>query len=151
MKIHLRQIPAEGKHVEGEEDCLLGDLESQGIRCAGPMRYSLNLGLSDGSLWANGQIGQRLEMTCVSCLEPFEHDLEVPAFAFHTELRGPETIDISPFLREDLLLNLPAYPRCDRDGGRVCKGAKLARATPEPLTTEEKREHDWGELDKLNL
>ena len=149
MKVHLKQIPPEGLHLEGEEDRLIPELESEGVHCAGPMRYQIDLGMAEGSLWANGSLNQPVELTCVGCLEKFVHEIKVPAFAVHTELHGPETVDLSPFMREDILLNLPAHPRCDREGGRVCKAAK----TGETQTTKEeraaKREHDWGELDKL--
>src|SRR6478609_1061559 len=114
MKIHLKQIPPDGLHLTGEEDCALGDLGSQEIRCVGPMRYSLDLGISDGSLWANGTIAQ--------------------------------TVDITPFMREDILLNLPPYPHCDRDGGRVCKAAKV-----ETRPAIGKAKADWSALDKLKL
>ncbi|PYL01413.1 MAG: hypothetical protein DME32_09100 [Verrucomicrobia bacterium] len=109
MKIHLNQIPAEGLHLTGEEDCALGDLGSQEVRCVGPK-------------------------------------IKVPAFALHTELHGPETVDITPFMREDILLNLPPYPHCDRDGGRVCKGAKV-----ETHAEDQKGKADWSALDKLKL
>jgi uncharacterized protein len=151
VKIHLKQIPAEGLHLEGEEDCLIEGLESEGVRCAGPMKYSIDVGVAEGALWANGVLDQPAELTCVGCLERFVHEVKVPAFALHTELQGPETVDLSPFMREDVLLNLPAHPRCDREGGRVCKGAKTRESE---LTKEQraaKREHDWGELDKLRL
>lgn len=150
MKIHLHQIPAEGLHLDGEEDCPIADLED--VRCVGPLRYDLNVGVSDGALWAEGEIAQAVELSCVACLEKFEHEIRVPGFALHTELQGPETIDITPFLREDLLLNLPAYPHCDRDGGQVCPGSKIAREASAMSEVEtEKREHDWQALDKLKL
>ncbi|MGI9114839.1 MAG: YceD family protein [Chthoniobacterales bacterium] len=152
MKIHLNQIRPEGLHLQGEEDCPLHDLAE--VRCAGPLRYSLDLGVSDGALWAQGTIAQPVELNCVACLENFQHEVTVPGFALHTELHGPETIDITPFLREDILLNLPAHPHCDRDGGRVCKGPKLAMtnpaASPEKVEAE-KRQRDWEALDKLKL
>ncbi len=152
MKVHLHQIPAEGLHLEGEEDCPIGDVVD--VRCVGALRYALDVGVSAGALWAQGAIAQTVELSCVGCLDKFEHEISVPAFALHTELRGPETIDITPFLREDILLNLPAYPHCDRDGGRTCKGPKIARqmgATSQATGDVEKREHDWGALDKLKL
>jgi uncharacterized protein len=150
VKIHLRQIPAEGLHLEGEEDCPLADVAE--VRCVGPLHYDLECGLSDGALWAQGEIAQRVELSCVACLQKFEHLIHVPGFALHTELRGPETIDITPFLREDLLLNLPAYPRCDRDGGQICPGPKITLDTSASSEAElEKREHDWEALDKLKL
>lgn len=146
MKIHLKQIPAEGLHLEGEESCLIADLENEELRCTGQLRYDLDVGVSEGALWANGSLKQPVALRCVSCLEEFQHVIEVPAFALHTELRGPETVDLTPFMREDILLNMPAHPHCDRDGGRVCHGAKTsAPATPE------KRKPDWSALDKLKL
>ena len=152
MKIHLKQIPAGGLHLEGEEDCPLDGLAGQDLRCVGPLRYNLDLGVSDGALWANGTIAQTVELRCVACLEEFEHEISVPAFALHTELHGPETVDITPFMREDILLNLPPYPHCDRDGGRICKGAKVTNsATISGSADVGKREHDWGALDQLKL
>ena len=124
MKIHLKQIPAEGLHLEGEEDCPILELEREGIGCLGPMHYDIDIGISDGALWANGSLSQPVELSCVACLERFVHEIKVPAFALHTELHGPETVDLTPFMREDILLNLPAHPHCDRDGGRVCQAAR---------------------------
>jgi uncharacterized metal-binding protein YceD (DUF177 family) len=82
----------------------------------------------------------------VSCLEKFLHEIRVPAFAVHMELHGPETVDLTPFMREDILLNLPAHPHCDRDGDRVCKGKQIAIAGQDT-----KRKSDWSALDKLKL
>ncbi len=149
MKVHLRQIPNEGQFLEGEEDCPIPELAREEIVCAGPLRYSLNVGVSEGALWANGTLSQPVELTCVSCLERFVHTIEVPEFALHTELGGPETIDLTPFVREDILLNLPPNPRCDRDGGRVCPAPNLP---PERSSeAEEQRKPDWSVLDKLDL
>jgi uncharacterized metal-binding protein YceD (DUF177 family) len=146
MKIHLKQVPAQGLHLDGDEDCPLQDLEAEGIRCAGPLHYNMDVGIAGGALWARGSLSQPVELRCVSCLENFVHDVQVPAFAVHTDLHGPEMVDLTPFMREDLLLNLPAHPRCDRDGNRVCKGKK-----PEPAEEDLKRKSDWSALDKLKL
>ena len=93
MKIHLKQIPAEGLRLEGEEMCPIPELEKDGVRCVGPLHYNLDLGVSNGALWANGSLTQPVEMSCVSCLEKFVHVIEVRDFALHTELGGPETVD----------------------------------------------------------
>jgi len=146
VKVHLKQIPPEGLHLEGEEDCLIPELQSDGVRCLGPMQYKIDIGISEGSLWVNGSLKQPVELSCVACLEKFPHDIKVPAFALHTELHGPETVDLGPFMREDILLNLPAHPRCDREGGRVCKLTKS-----EAASSETKRKPDWSALDKLKV
>jgi uncharacterized protein len=146
MKIHLKQIPAQGLHLDGEEGCPIDDLEAEGVRCAGQLHYNIDVGIAGGALWARGSLVQPVELRCVSCLEKFAYEIRVPAFAVHTELPGPETVDLTPFIREDLLLNLPAHPRCDKDGNRVCK-------MKQPLTIEQdtKRKLDWSALDKLKI
>jgi len=91
-------------------------------------------------------LSQPVELRCVSCLQKFVHEIRVPAFAVHTELHGPETVDLTPFMREDVLLNLPAHPHCDRDGDRVCKAKQI-----KPEDRDAKRKSDWSALDKLKL
>ena len=146
MKVHLKQIPTGGLHLEGDEECPILELETEGIRCVGPLHYSIDLGVTSGALWASGSLSQPVELRCVACLEKFVHEIQVPAFAMHTELRGPETVDLTPFMREDLLLNLPAHPHCDRDAGRVCKPKQI-----EPSEEDTRRESDWSALDQLKL
>lgn len=150
MKIHLRQIPAEGLHLEGEEECPIPQLEPEEARCAGPLRYALDVGISDGALWANGVLRQPVELRCVRCLESFPFDIEVTEFSLHTELPGPELVDLTPFMREDILLNLPAYPHCDREGGRVCPVPELLKKEDDSAVLEV-RPPDWSALDKLDL
>src|SRR5438034_7938978 len=146
MKVHLKQIPAQGLHLEGEEDCPIQELESEGIRCAGRLHYDIDLGVAGGALWANGSLSQLVELRCVSCLEKFVHEVRVPAFAVHMELHGPETVDLTPFMREDILVNLTAHPHCDRDGARVCNGKEIE-------TAEQHAElgASWSAMDKLKL
>jgi uncharacterized metal-binding protein YceD (DUF177 family) len=146
VKIHLKQIPAGGLQLKGEEDCPIPELEEEEMRCAGPLRYNIDIGVSDGALWANGSLKQSVELRCVACLEKFVHQIQVPAFALHTDLPGPEIVDLDPFIREEILLNLPAHPHCDRDGGRVCKAAHVDAAEQSA-----KRKSDWSALDKLKI
>jgi uncharacterized metal-binding protein YceD (DUF177 family) len=150
LKIHLRQIPAGGLHLEGEEDCPLAQLDSEEARCAGPLRYELEVGISEGALWANGALTQSMELRCVRCLESFPFDIEVKDFAVHTELAGPEVVDLTPFMREDLLLNLPPYPHCDREGGRICPVPEVLKKDDRAGVLEA-RPPDWSALDKLDL
>src|ERR1051325_1493613 len=146
VKVHLRQIPPDGLHLEGEEECAIADVATEDLRCAGPLHYDLELGLSEGALWATGSLTQPVELRCVRCLESFPFQITVKAFSLHLELAGPEVLDLAPHLREDILLTLPPHPHCDREGGRVCKAAE-----PGPRQTQAARKADWSALDKLKL
>jgi uncharacterized metal-binding protein YceD (DUF177 family) len=151
MKVHLRQIPADGLHLEGEEECPIPELTKDGIRCVGPLKYKIDVGVSGDALWANGSLVQPVEVACVACVEKFVHNISVPSFAVHTELHGPETVDLGPFIREDILLNLPAYPHCDESGERTCRKPVIKPPNSGHEEQEAKREHDWEALDKLKL
>jgi uncharacterized metal-binding protein YceD (DUF177 family) len=146
VKIHLKQIPPQGLHLDGDEECPIHDLETDGIRCTGRLHYDIDVGIAGGALWTRGSLSQPVELTCVSCLEKFPREIQIPEFAAHVELHGPETVDLTPLIREDLLLNLPAHPRCDRDGNRVCKAKP-----PEIAEQDTKGKSDWSALDKLKL
>ena len=150
MKIHLRQIPPAGLRLGGEEDCPIPQLDPAEARCTGPLRYAIDVGISEGALWANGELTQPMELHCVRCLEAFPFDVKVKDFAVHTELTGPEEVDLTPFMREDILLNLPPYPHCDREGGQICPVPMPIKKADENAVLEE-RPPNWSALDKLKL
>src|SRR5688572_21293893 len=101
MKVHLNQIPTEGKHLEGTEKNAILDLKDPEIRPVGEVEYSLDVGLSEGGLFATGVVGVDLELSCVSCLERFRYPLRVPNFACQIELTSSETVDLTEPIRED--------------------------------------------------
>jgi len=125
MKIHLNQIPSgQTLHVEGEEKGDILDIKDELVRPMRPVRYSLDVGLSDGGLFATGSLEADMEMECVRCLEKFEYTARVPDFATQVELTGAESIDLTEEIREDILLALPPHPHCDWDGGKACAGVR---------------------------
>ncbi len=128
MKIYVRQIPPDGLHLEGEEtDDILQLEDPAAVRALSPLRYALEIGLSEGGLWASGRLEMELELQCVRCLEMFPYPVRVEDFALQIDLAGEEMIDLTPLLREDILLALPFYPRCDWSGERICPAALPAQ------------------------
>jgi len=148
MKIHINQIPAGGLHLEGEEKTDILDLQDELVRVLSPVRYALDIGLSDGGLFATGRLEVDLEMECVSCLERFPRTLEVADFATQVDLGGSETVDLTDALREDILLALPPHPRCDWEAGRTCPGVGKFAPKEQKLVEEEK--NPWTSLDALS-
>ena len=152
MKVHLNQIPHEGMHVDGEEPNSILDLDEPLFTPISPVRYSLDIGLSEGGLFATGELGVDLEVECVSCLEKFSYPLTVPEFACQIEMTGSELVDLTEPMREDILLALPPHPHCDWNGERVCKGAAQVAAIHDAAADPLPQERDvWGALDQLKL
>ena len=151
MKVHLAQIPqGETLHLEGEEDAGPLGLEAAGVEPAGPLEYSLDVGLSDGGLFAAGSLAVWVRMTCVSCLEPFEREIVSDPFALQMELPGGEFVDLTPEVREDIHLLLPTHPRCDQGGHKTCPACFPSGARTSLMPTEKAaRPAIWQALDQL--
>jgi len=146
--VHLRQVPPEGKRLEGEEAAGFLELEAIGAKAAGPVRYALDVGWSGGGLFATGRLEVPVEMTCVACLQPFVYPVAVEAFATQVEVDGREMVDLTPSVREEILLALPNHPRCDQLSGQTCPYHQPAPTGGGPPATAESA---WGELEKLKL
>lgn len=149
MKVHIHQIPDEGAHYEGEDPASILELEGSDFTPITPVRYDLDVGLSDGGLFATGKLAVDLDTTCVSCLEHFTIPVRVDGFAFQVDLEGAEEIDLTEALKEDILLALPPHPRCDWSGSKLCPGVQRP-ASAEPQS-EEVRPDVWGSLDQLKI
>ncbi|MBE2181675.1 MAG: hypothetical protein IAE97_14510 [Chthoniobacterales bacterium] len=148
IAVHLQQIPPEGLHLEGEDDAGFLDLGEIHAKPAGPVRYSLDVGLSGGGLFATGVVSAKVELTCVACLRPFVYEAVADPFAAQVEIDGRELVDLTPWVREELLLALPNHPRCDYLADQSC-----------PFTQPENggggapknAESAWDQLDKLKI
>ena len=160
MRIHTLQIPPEGKHLEGEDPPSIFDLPEPDCQPAAPVTYSLDVGLSNGGLFATGSLSTRFRLRCVRCLEPFEMPIQCANFACQKEMTNAETVDLTEEVREDILLALPAHPSCERDGGLVCASSSFEKlsATGSPQGSDgddglgggEPPQRDvWSVLDQL--
>lgn len=144
--VHLNQLPIEGKHLEGEEDPAFLDLAAIGAKAAGPVSYELDVGLSGSGIFATGRVEVPVEMTCVACLQPFVFEAVADPFATQVEIEGRELVDLTPSVREELLLALPNHPRCDLLTDHICP-----YQSPESSGggTQESAQSAWDQLDKL--
>lgn len=150
MKIYIRDIPQDATiHIEEALDAAFLGLPELGAKALGPVSCAVDAGVSGSGFFAIGVVSVPVEMTCVACLEPFEKKLEVTEFAVQIELAGNEIVDLTDSIREDILLNLPPYPRCDVDGARQCP-ATFPTAPGAPLTEESIADSSaWNVLDQL--
>ena len=148
MKVHLKQIPAEGIHLEGKEETDILELGESQLRPLGPVEYSLDIGISESGLFVTGEIGVDVSLECVSCLKRFIFPVRVHDFAAQIELSGPELVDLTSWIREDILLALPVYPHCDWDRKSQCVGPRLKYLNAVEVPKASKA---WDALDHLNL
>ena len=152
MKIQLHHIPEEGLHIEGTEEHDILELESDGIRTVAPVRYSIDIGRNGVGLFGTGTLETVLDFECVTCLCRFDYTVRIDSFAFQTELPENGTVDLTPSMREDILLALPPHPRCDWDGEKECRGARSATfASVGGKNGVPAESNAWNVLDQLKL
>ena len=148
MKIHLNQIPQGNTlHVEGEEDRDILEIHDESTRVLSPVRYSLDVGVSEGGLFATGSLEVDLELECVRCLQHFPYTIEIPDFAMQMELGTSETVDLTDQTREDILLALPPHPHCDWNGANRCAG--VLKIHESASAAEPGKKNPWAKLDQL--
>ena len=155
LLVNLRHLEAHEIHLEGELAAaeLDFDLRDEMIRAEQPLRYDLAAEKMDDALLVTGSLQLILDCQCVRCLKAFKHHLVLEDWTCLLPLTGEEKVsvnndcvDLTPFLREDMLLEFPPHPHCKPD----CDGLKKnqARRTGGKDKSEPSA---WAELDKLKL
>lgn len=150
MKIDIPKISPDGSTYEGEDPPEVLDLEQDKFaRAAGPVRYSLFAQKVAHELIVTGRIWAPVKLLCGRCGDFFSTTLEVSSFLRAYEFSdGQEELDLTPDIREDVLLELPAYPRCSWQGEGVCpfSGVNVSKLKLPDVPQADDR---WAALDVL--
>jgi uncharacterized protein len=159
FRIDLRRLNEEGVDLEGSEPKEFFALTAKdSIKAVGEFFYELHAERDDDDLIVTGSVEARFSVECGRCLKPLEIDVILDPYVTELEIgEGVEMIDLTEALREDILLALPSYPRCE-DGNveaRECseQGRFETTASPtadesgDPADTQDK--HVWDVLDQL--
>ena len=94
---------------------------------------------------------------CAACgaWSRFPTMVHIPDLALQIERPTQETVDLTPEIREDIILALPAYPHCDWSGERECPGRVEAQGEEAaPAATAEGDSQPpsaWETLDQLKV
>jgi uncharacterized metal-binding protein YceD (DUF177 family) len=163
LTVNLRHLEAHNLRLEGElaVEELDIDTRDEVIRLHRPLRYALEVQKMDHSLLIQGRLGMTLSCQCVRCLKPFEHELELRQWTIDVPLQGDEAVpvvndcvDLTPLLREDILLEFPQHPLCNPE----CRGlpdpsvGKAKNKTGGTGKSEnEAGSSAWAELNKLKF
>ena len=111
--IPLESFPEQGLTCSGEVDSSILALQDSGLRSCGPIHYRLEAQLFDRELVVRGRLTAPFIMRCDRCLDEFEHTVSVEDLTLSFEVAEDLAIDITDSLREELILALPAYPKCE--------------------------------------
>ena len=160
LTFNLRHLEKRSVHLEGELSA--SELELVGIdelvEVSGPVKYELEAERLRDSVLVQGRIQWALACRCSRCLEPFTKEVGLDSWTCDLPLEGEERVpisndcaDLTPYVREDILLAFPQHPLCEPD----CQGLlKRAWDPQKPASVDEQAPEvssAWAELNKLKL
>jgi uncharacterized protein len=113
LTIDLFTLPEEGKNFSGELSPELFDLPEHDAKPVGPLTYDLHVQRFGSELLLSGSLSAPFELTCVRTVHPFVKTLHVDPANISVEIEQEGAVDVTEALREEILLEIPDYPRCD--------------------------------------
>ncbi len=153
LLVNMQRLREEGEWFEGElHPDALDVEESELLHLAGPLRYRVQVQVAGEEVLARGRVAQRMRCVCSRCAAEFELEVEEPAFiASYPRVEALEFLDLTPELREAILLALPSYPTCNEECLGLCVrcGANLNKKACSCPPGAQKEQ--WAALDQLKL
>src|SRR5215831_15146854 len=135
LLLNLRHLADSELHRKGELSAEEMDwgIRDDAIRIESPLQYDLTVQKLEDALLAQGSLQLMLKCSCVRCLKSFSTVMKVPSWTLHLPLQGEDKVtvtndcvDLTPFLREDILLEFPQHPLCKPE----CAGLKTKSKSP---------------------
>ena len=114
--IPLEDFPITGRQLSGEIDGAIFDIDDEDTKNVAPLGYKLSSTLFDNELVAQGSVWSTFSFRCARCLERFEYSIERDDVTIVQDVAAKLDADISEEMREELLVALPNYPKCELAG-----------------------------------
>jgi uncharacterized protein len=160
LEINVHHLERGPVSVRGETGMELLDPDPRDdlLEFPGPLRYDLTIERLGAGLVVQGALELPLQCTCVRCLRSFGQVLALDPWYCHVPLEGDDqavvthdVVDLTPYVREDILLALPQHPLCEPE----CRGLpSVPRRQVPDVGLDRPRTHGvsvWAELDKLKF
>jgi uncharacterized metal-binding protein YceD (DUF177 family) len=153
--IDIRSLPESGKDITGQESPAFFGLDANDpIQPLSPLKYELHLEKDGEDLIVSGRLEALFSLECGRCLERFDHRVELSHYETELEIAKDGTINLTDTIREDTLVALPSYPRCEAGNVRPRQCPAEGRFEPVLETVEEEPQSAgpgvWEALNKLN-
>ncbi len=155
LKIDPRGMPPDGLHFEGKLPASVFELEQDAnIKPISTLDFDLDVQKDEDDILVSGTIGATFDLECGRCAERFLLRVEQPDYHQEIPIENEPLIDLTIPLREDMLLALPTYPRCEMGNisPRKCPAEgkfDLQEQSSDQLPEVEDKKV-WEALDQLN-
>jgi uncharacterized protein len=155
------------RHLENQNVTLVGELPvaeldvggiDELIQANSPLHHDLVVERHERSILVQGRLALQLICECARCLKAFEYRLTFDAWSCLLPLEGDDkvlvnnySVDLTPYVREDIVLALPQHPLCEPE----CRGLQAVSPNGGRSSSSADVTGDlssaWAELNKLKL
>ena len=159
LSFNLRLLEHKVLHLLGEwpvDEMDLADMDEL-VQILEPLHYELWVEKFNQSVLVIGRLQFTFDCHCSRCLQQFQKVVEIADWNCNLPLEGEEKVlvkhdcvDLTPFIREDILLAFPQHPLCHTE----CSGLPIA--TPQypnagATSASGVVPSAWDELNKLKF
>ena len=120
MKIEINRIPPEGLILEEEFSVAALDLGTEIVNFSSPIKITANASKITNALTVNLALQASMLAICSRCLEEFAIDFKKAVTLNYPVERSQLVVDLSPDIREEIILDYPIKPLCKPDCLGLC-------------------------------
>ncbi|WP_026195826.1 DUF177 domain-containing protein [Verrucomicrobium sp. 3C] len=126
MKIKTASLSVEPLRVQEVLQPLILELDEPAAHAKDPIVVDLSLSLVDDLVVGRGRVETAVELQCGRCCRWLHWPIRLPDFHVRVRPPLPLWIDLTPYIREDILLTLPMIAVCDEQavGGCFAEGIR---------------------------
>ena len=128
------------------------------IRANSPLHHDLVVERYERSILVQGRLGLKLRCECVRCLKSFEYRLAFDSWSCLLPLEGEDKVlvsndcvDLTPYVREDIVLAFPQHPLCEPDCRGLLSASQAGARASNGANASGGMSSTWAELSKLKL
>lgn len=160
VTINLHHLKKKSQVLQGE--MAITELQFEGmddcVQLGLPLTYELEAQLLSGAVLVRGSLQIILHCTCVRCLKSFDKEIRLDDWICELGFEGEtgvkltnDCVDLTPHIREDILLAFPQHPLCEAESCRIPDLKVNQGQRAQPSRPVEDSGSPWAALDKLKL
>lgn len=110
--VNIQRVPPQGLELRGEVSGDVLGIDEPTLKSEAPFSYKLKAELVGEGLLVKGTANASLRCVCDRCGEWFFKTLDDTEVCHFYEIQDQDEIDLTPDVREDILINLPQRIDC---------------------------------------
>lgn len=154
IKICENQIDYDGLRLTGYEKASEMGFEPEGdfLRFPDKVFYDVTATLVNGGIVVSGRVEMKIGCKCVRCLKDYEQKISCEEVCHFYETGSKSEFDLTPELREDIIISLPQNFICSAECKGLCQiCGKNKNVTDCGCNVSGLDNSCWNELDKLSF